>query len=126
MYQLFRKVKSLSRVRLFATPWAIAYQDTPSMGFSRQEYWSGVPLPSPSSSEYLLVIFCTLVHKSGIPSLSSTQSSSCIPCPITIASLNRPSVSESLSTCFIMSALLNNYVLYIKLSVFLLPPSLFS
>ena len=39
------KVKLLSRVRLFATPWTIAYQAAPSMGFSRQEYWSGVPLP---------------------------------------------------------------------------------
>ena len=37
------KVKSLSRVRLFATPWTAAYQAPPSMGFSRQEYWSGVP-----------------------------------------------------------------------------------
>ena len=44
------KVKSLSRVRLLATPWTAAYQAPPSMGFSRQEYWSGVPLPSPSSS----------------------------------------------------------------------------
>ena len=41
------KVKSLSLVRLFATPWTAAYQAPPSMGFSRQEYWSGVPLPSP-------------------------------------------------------------------------------
>ena len=40
------KVKSLSRVRLFTTPWTAAYQASPSMGFSRQEYWSGVPLPS--------------------------------------------------------------------------------
>ena len=40
-------VKSLSRVQLFATPWTIAYQAPPSMGFSRQEYWSGVPFPSP-------------------------------------------------------------------------------
>ena len=38
---------SLSRVRLFATPWTVAYQDPPSMGFSRQEYWSGLPFPSP-------------------------------------------------------------------------------
>ena len=44
------KVKSLSHVRLFATPWTAAYQAPPSMGFSRQEYWSGVPLPSPTSS----------------------------------------------------------------------------
>ena len=41
------KVKLLSRIRLFATPWTAAYQASPSMGFSRQEYWSGVPLPSP-------------------------------------------------------------------------------
>ena len=34
-------------VRLFATPWTVAYQATPSMGFSRQEYWSGLPFPSP-------------------------------------------------------------------------------
>ena len=40
------KVKSLSRVQLCATPWTAAYQAPPSMGFSRQEYWSGVPLPS--------------------------------------------------------------------------------
>ena len=41
------KVKSLSHVRLLATPWTAAYQAPPSMGFSRQQYWSGVPLPSP-------------------------------------------------------------------------------
>ena len=41
------KVKSLSRVRLFATPWAVAHQAPPSMGFSRQEYWSGLPFLSP-------------------------------------------------------------------------------
>ena len=41
------KVKSLSCVRLFVTPWTAASQAPPSMGFSRQEYWSGVPLPSP-------------------------------------------------------------------------------
>ena len=40
------KVRSLSRVRLFAIPWTAAYQAFPSMGFSRQEYWSGMPLPS--------------------------------------------------------------------------------
>jgi len=40
------KVKSLSRIRLLVTPWTAAYQAPPSMGFSRQEYWSGVPLPS--------------------------------------------------------------------------------
>ena len=40
------KVKSLSRVRLVATPWTTAYQASPSMGYSRQEYWNGVQLPS--------------------------------------------------------------------------------
>ena len=40
-------LKSLSRVRLFATPWTVAYQVPPFMGFSRQEYWSGLPFPSP-------------------------------------------------------------------------------
>ena len=40
-------VKSLSRVRLFATPWTVAYQAPPSIGFSRQEYWSGLPFSSP-------------------------------------------------------------------------------
>ena len=41
------KVKSLSRVWLFATPWTVAYHTPPSMGFSRQEYWTGLPFPSP-------------------------------------------------------------------------------
>ena len=41
------KVKSFSRVQFLATPWTAAYQAPPSMGFSRQEYWNGVPLPSP-------------------------------------------------------------------------------
>ena len=44
------KVKLLSRVRLLAIPWTAAYQAPPSMGFSRQEYWSGVPLPSPMTN----------------------------------------------------------------------------
>ena len=44
----FEWVKSLSRVRLFATPWTVAPQAPPSMGFSRQEYWSGLPFPSPT------------------------------------------------------------------------------
>ena len=41
------KVKSLSHVRLFATPWTVAYQASTSMIFSRQEYWNGLPFPSP-------------------------------------------------------------------------------
>ena len=41
------KVKSLSRVQLFTTPWTVAHQAPPPMGFSRQEYWSGLPFPPP-------------------------------------------------------------------------------
>ena len=54
------KVKSFSRVRLFATPWTAAYQAPPPMGFSRQEYWSGVPLPSPSLSPGVCSNSCPL------------------------------------------------------------------
>ena len=56
------KVKSLCCIRLFATPWSAAYQAPPSMGFSRQEYWSGVPLPSPTE-QYNPTVYIT--HLSG-------------------------------------------------------------
>ena len=46
-FRIMGIVKSLSRVRLFATWWTVAYQAPPSVGFSRQEYWSGLPFPSP-------------------------------------------------------------------------------
>ena len=45
------EVKSLSRVRLFVTPWTVDYQASLSMEFSRQEYWSGLPLPSPKNAQ---------------------------------------------------------------------------
>ena len=80
------EVKSLSRVRLLATPWTAAYQALPSMGFSRQEYWSGVPLPSPNRNGYFglknkfqigeFTMQCILRVKSNCPSLSSSLSSS--------------------------------------------------
>ena len=56
------KVKLLSCVRLFETPWTVAYNAPLSMGFSRQEYWSGVPFPSPPQNKnicQLLVLPCT-------------------------------------------------------------------
>ena len=54
------KVKSLSHAQLLATPWTAAHQAPPSMGFSRQEYWSGVPLPEfPSNVAILLSLFLT-------------------------------------------------------------------
>ena len=54
------KVKSLSHVWLFVTPWTAAYQAPPSMGFSRQDYWSGLPLPSPWMAwEGLFLLSCS-------------------------------------------------------------------
>ena len=72
------KVKSFSRVQLFTTSWTAAYQSPPSMGFSRQEYWSGLPLPSPLS--FLDHIICkwsisfsdTLSIVSFVPSFKET------------------------------------------------------
>ena len=59
------KVKSLSRVRLVVTPWTAAYQAPPSMGFSRQEYWSGLPLPSPQhhlgSPNWIYIFFLYVI-----------------------------------------------------------------
>ena len=52
------KVKSLSRVRLLATSWTAAFQAPPSVGFSRQEYWNGVPLPSPQGMHIHSLICC--------------------------------------------------------------------
>ena len=54
------KVKLLSCILLFATPWTAAYQAPPSMGFSRQEYWSGVPLSSPGQVSRSIQILCYL------------------------------------------------------------------
>ena len=55
------KVKSLSHVWLFATPWTTAYQAPPSMGFSRQAYWSGVPLPSPFCTSPRTLLMTTII-----------------------------------------------------------------
>ena len=68
------KVKSLSHVRLLATPWTAAYQAPPSMGFSGQQYWSGVPLPCSSTfSKSNLYIWKFLVQVLLKPSLKDFQ-----------------------------------------------------
>ena len=54
-------MKSLSRAQLLATPWTAAYQAPLSMGFSRQEYWSGVPLPSPIESSCYCYCYCYVI-----------------------------------------------------------------
>ena len=56
------KVKLLSHVQLLVTPWTVAYQAPPSMGFSRQKYWSGLPLPSPKLPHSLTKIFVFVVN----------------------------------------------------------------
>ena len=88
------KVKSLSGVRLFVTPWTAAHQAPPSMGLSRQEYWSGLPLPSPFSLLELSISLCiafpsgfqwtsvTLVHKP-----VSTRSVTVSPVPDTVSAM---------------------------------------
>ena len=58
------RVKSLSRVQLLMTPWSAAHQAPPSMGFSRQEYWSGVPLPSCEELDKTEVAACMLTESS--------------------------------------------------------------
>jgi len=60
------KVKSLSSVRLLVTPWTAAHQAPLSMGFARQEYWSGVPLPSPTKGYY------SAIKKNAILPLAAT------------------------------------------------------
>ena len=105
-FQQAGKVKSFSRVQLFATSWTVAHQALPSMEFSRQEYWSGLPFPSPedlpdpgiesrspslqadaSPSEPLgkpmgsLLVPCPQ-NRDTCP---RTEMSSCIPCRLTLA-----------------------------------------
>ena len=63
MHESENWVKSLSRVRLLATPWAAVYQAPLSMGFSRQEYWSGVPLPSPVMANMFMYIWVLQILK---------------------------------------------------------------
>ena len=64
-------MKLLSRVRLFTTPWTAAYQAPPSVGFSRQEYWSGVPLPSPVEACLLTLYIQLLTKPHSVTSLTS-------------------------------------------------------
>ena len=67
------ELKSLSRVQLLVTPWTVAHQTSSSMGFSRQEYWSGVPLPSPKlrytnliyvyHEVIYIILYISFIHK---------------------------------------------------------------
>ena len=75
------EVKSLSRVRLFATPWTVAYQAPPSMGFSRQEYWSGLPFPSPDGDCSHEIKRCLLLGRNAMTNLDSILKSKDITLP---------------------------------------------
>ena len=68
-------VKSLSRARLLATPWTAAYQAPPSMGVSRQEYWSVVPGPSPHHT--IITGIWTTIHTLPPPSINPGSAASC-------------------------------------------------
>ena len=70
------KVKSLGRVRLFMTPWTTAYQAPPSMGFSRQEYWSGVPSPFLRICYFKAKFHC-FQTKGPLKSINQQYSSNC-------------------------------------------------
>ena len=69
------KVKSLSHVQLLVTPWTAAYQAPPPMGFSRQEYWSGVPLPSLCFVSRCVYFWVSLVAQTvkNLPAMHNTQ-----------------------------------------------------
>ena len=110
-------VKSLSRVRLFLTPWTVAYQASPSMGFSRQEYWSGLPFPSQgifptqgSSTIPLALIshqysFCSWnpAHSNRVRvRISESMCSGCSPLPATMffIQMNRKCCPDSANNHF--------------------------
>ena len=99
------KVKSLSRVRLLEIPWTAAYQAPPSMGFSRQESWSGMPLPSPQEKCKLLQMRfpwsrgCSWTSKGkeyslglegSFPLLSWARWVSCLPAPFPLCPVLLP------------------------------------
>ena len=74
------KVKALSCVLLFTTPWTAAHQAPPSMGFSRQEYWSGVPLPSPKFLLYRFKLYRFIINlTSAFLNLSLNWTNSVLP-----------------------------------------------
>ena len=121
------KGKSLSRVQLLETPWTAAHQSPPPMGFSRQEYWSGVPLPSPSIDRGMDKEDVVHIYN-GI--FSSVQSLSCVRLFATLwtaacqASLSSTISWSLLRLMSIESVMPSNYlILYRPL---LLLPSVFS
>ena len=90
-------MKSLSRVRLLATPWAAVYQAPLSMGFSRQEYWSGVPLPSPVMANMFMYIWVLQILKNEKKKMNSIQAGKHL-CQNNVK-LNKQCVMRAVITC---------------------------
>ena len=99
------KVKSLSCVQLFATPWTAAYQAPPSMGFSRQEYWSGVPSPSLMTRVYTEAI----LSPSAFPANHTTKTLHLRLCKITGTLNVLPSFCTSLACSTVLAVPIINY-----------------
>ena len=87
-------MKSLSHVQLSATPWTAAHQAPPSMGFSRQEYWSGVPLPSPWKGQQ--IVLCSGLASGLLGSLSCALVPSSLPGSLFLALPSRIKNKRSL------------------------------
>ena len=88
-------MKSLSRVRLLVTPWTAAYQAPPSMGFSRQEYWSGVPLLSPNRCRRFAINPISALTTTGPVTLGLTMVKFY---PLNKVTAHRPQMSKELTS----------------------------
>ena len=107
-------MKSHSHVRLLATPWTGAYQDPPSMGFSRQEYWSGLPVPSP----YFKAAFLISSHTFS----SVAQSCPTLCDPMNCSTRRLPVFRSSPRLTSIESVMPSSHLILCR-PLFLLPPS---
>ena len=95
IYEVKVKVKSLSHVQLFVTPWTAAYQAPPPMGFSRQEYWSGVPSPSPVLCS--LQVLLSLDPASPVEAYSRALGEAYRVCPLVRGQLSIPLTENHLA-----------------------------
>ena len=94
------KVKSLSHVQLFATLWNIAYQAPLSMGFSRQEYWSGLPFPSPGDLPNPGIVLWSPTLQETLSHLSHHDRNKVLnKCNVLQSSQNHPTIPGSWKNC---------------------------
>ena len=109
------KVKLLSRIRLLGTPWTAAYQAPPSVGFSRQEYWSGVPSPSPYNvlASPFLQCICTLLPEAVGLSIYLSIYWSQEPVKLYLLSVSEPTLSHLLKRKKILFCLSEYFLKYV-------------